>query len=103
MADEDEDETENLLPRREPERAAPLIARAPVDAFIKIALTAVVALLTFLLLFAYNGNREIGEMRSEWRENTKATDRRIDALETATDRRLTAIENRVERIWEDER
>lgn len=89
------EETENLGPR-----SAPLISKASSDTFVKVCLSATVALLAFLLGFAYNGNREIGEIAAEFRQNTQATDRRISALELATDRRLTVLENRVERIWE---
>ena len=86
------------------DRRSPLISKQQhADPFVKVALAAVVALLTFLLGFAYNGNREIGELAAEFRQNTQATDRRISALELATERRLTAVENRVERIWEGSR
>lgn len=95
----DEDESEMLSDRR----SAPLISKPSADNFVKVALGAVVALLTFLLGFAYNGNREIGVLAAEFRQNTQATDRRITALEIATDRRLSAVESRVERIWEEAR
>lgn len=85
------------------DRRAPLISKPQADPFVKIALSAVVALLTFLLGFAYNGNREIGVLAAEFRQNTQATDRRITALELATDRRISSLENRVERIWEGKR
>lgn len=93
-----EDDSEMLS--RDRDERAPLISRPESSLFVKVALSAVVALLSFLLAFAYNGNREIGSLASEFRENTRATDRRITALESATERRLTALENRVERIWE---
>lgn len=92
------DDSEALADRR-----APLISKPATDNFVKVALGAVVALLTFLLGFAYNGNREIGVLAAEFRQNTQATDRRITALEIATDRRLSAVESRVERIWEEAR
>lgn len=66
-----------------------LISKPPSDTFVKVALSAMVALLAFLLGFAYNGNREIGVLAAEFRQNT-----------SATERRLTVLENRVERIWE---
>lgn len=82
-------------------RDAPLISKpSHPDTFVKVSLGAVVALLTFLLGFAYNGNREIGVLAAEFRQNTNATDRRISALELATDRRLTVLENTVDRIRE---
>jgi hypothetical protein len=56
---------------------------------------AAVAFLGFISLAAWNGNRELGEIRSEFRTNTAATDRRIKSLEDITDRRLTALEQRV--------
>lgn len=74
------------------DRRAPLISKPSSDTFVKVALSAMVALLAFLLGFAYNGNREIGVLAAEFRQNT-----------SATERRLTALENRVERIWEDSR
>lgn len=94
----DDDESEMLSERR---RDAPLISKpSHPDTFVKVALGAVVALLTFLLGFAYNGNREIGVLAAEFRQNTQATDRRISALELATERRLTVLENTVDRIRE---
>lgn len=94
----DEEESEQLSSRR---RDAPLISKpSHPDTFVKVALGAVVALLTFLLGFAYNGNREIGVLAAEFRQNTQATDRRISALELATERRLTVLENTVDRIRE---
>jgi hypothetical protein len=91
----DEDESEMLSPRH-----APLIQRPASDTFVKVALSAMVALLAFLLGFAYNGNREMGVLSEQVRQHIQATDRRIDSLEVATDRRIIAVENRVERIWE---
>lgn len=92
----DDDESEMLSDRR-----SPLIHKpSHPDTFVKVALGAVVALLTFLLGFAYNGNREIGVLAAEFRQNTQATDRRISALELATERRLTVLENTVDRIRE---
>lgn len=85
------------------ERVQPLISRAAADWFVKTALGAIVLLLTFLLGFAYNGNRELGVLSESVKLSTVATDRRINALESATDRRLTVLENRVERIWEGSR
>lgn len=70
-------------------RQSPLIAKPQADLFVKVALSAVVALLTFLLGFAYNGNREIGSLAVEVRESNKAMDRR-----------LTLLEDRVERMAE---
>jgi hypothetical protein len=96
--DPDESEAEQLA-----DRSAPLISKPASDLLVKILLSAMVALLAFLLGFAYDGNREIGELASELRNNTLATDRRITALETATERRLTVLENRVERIQEGSR
>lgn len=107
------EESEVLSSRRErpEERRAPLISKPSSDTFTKVALSSMVALLAFLLGFAYNGNREMGVLAEAYRQNTlatdrritesnQATDRRINALESATDRRLTVLENRVERIWE---
>lgn len=99
MSPRDDDEAEQLSSRR----SAPLISKPATDTFIKVSLSATVALLAFLLGFAYNGNREIGVLAEAFNRNTEATDRRINALEAATDRRLTVLENRVERIWEDSR
>lgn len=94
----DDDESEMLSDRR-----SPLIHKPATDNFIKVALGAVVALLTFLLGFAYNGNREFGVLTEQVRQNHQATERYIKAVEASTDRRLTVLENRVERIWEESR
>jgi hypothetical protein len=101
--DDEVDESEALSPRRDERRSAPLISKASTDTFVKVTLSAMVALLAFLLAFAYNGNRELGELSEQVALSIKSTDRRIDALESATDRRLTVLENRVERIWEGSR
>lgn len=87
----------------EPGHDAPLISKPGSDLFVKAALAAMVALLSFLLAFAYSGNRELGVLAESVRQSTQATDRRINALEAATDRRLIILENRVERIWEEGR
>lgn len=84
----DEDESEMLADRR-----GSLISKPPQpDTFVKVALSAMVALLAFLLGFAYNGNREIGVLAESFRQNAQATERR-----------LSALENRVDRIWEESR
>jgi hypothetical protein len=82
-----------------PKRTAPLISRAEPDYLSRTLLGAIVALLGFISLAAWNGNRELGEIRAEVSANTQATDRRISALEAATDRRLTALE---QRVWKGE-
>ncbi len=86
---------------RDRDDRTPLIAQSKPDPLLRFLVGVAVGLLGWLCLFAYNGNREIGVLAAEFRQNTSATDRRITALEAATERRLTVLENRVERIWED--
>ena len=80
-------------------RRAPLIQSAEPDFVLRTLVGAMVALLGFICYAAWTGNRELGEMRAEYRANTEATDRRITALEIATDRRLSALE---QRAWKGE-
>lgn len=93
----------------EDDRDSPLILKTAPDTFVKVALSSMVALLAFLLGFAWNGNREIGVLAESVRQNTLATDRRItennlatdrriNALEAATERRLSVLENMIDRI-----
>lgn len=76
-------------------RQAPLISKTEPDFILRTLVGAMVGLLSFICLFAWNGNRELGEIRAEFRTNTEATNQRITALENVTDRRLTALEQRV--------
>jgi hypothetical protein len=93
MAD---DESENLSPRV---RSAPLISHVEPDFVARTLLAAMVTLLGFICYAAWSGNRELGEMRAEYRANTEATERRITAFEMATERRLSALE---QRVWKGE-
>lgn len=75
-------------------RSAPLIAKGEPDFILRTLVGIVVTLLTFMCYATWNSNRELGEISSRFEESTKATDRRITALEMATDRRLTVLEQR---------
>jgi hypothetical protein len=79
-------------------RSAPLISRSEPDYFSRTLLGAIVTLLGFICWSAWTFNREMGELRGEFRSYTLATDRRITALEDQTDRRLTALEQRAWKV-----
>jgi len=88
---DEDDDSESFAPRR----SVPLISHAEPDYLSRALLGAIVALLGFICWSSWNFNREIGELRGEYRANTLATDRRITAFELATERRLGALEQRV--------
>lgn len=101
-----DDESENLSSRRVDRRqsidnVAPLLPRGPLitkaepDFVLRTLAGIVVALLGFICIAVWNGNRELGEIKAEAKASRDATDRRITALENATDRRITALEQKV--------
>lgn len=74
-----------MAPRDYPERSSPLIARTEPDFVMRTMVGAlgviVVTLLTFILNASYNSNRELGEIKAEFRATVAAMDRRLTALE----------------------
>ena len=68
-----------------PHRNYPLIAKTEPDFVMRTMVgvlgVIVVALLSFILNASYNNNRELGEIKAEFRATVLAMDRRLAALE----------------------
>jgi len=81
MEDHEDDDSENFSRRR----SAPLISRPEPDFVMRTLVgvlgTIVVAQLSFILVASWNSNRELGEIKAEFRATVAAMDRRVTALE----------------------
>lgn len=74
-----------MAPRDYPERSSPLIGKGEPDFVLRTMVgilgLIVVGLLSFILNASYSSNRELGEIKSEFRATVAAMDRRLTALE----------------------
>lgn len=89
MSDRDHDEDENaeqLSSRYRPRAAPSVVFRTEPDLWLRTLVGAAVALLSFICYASYTGNREVGEMRAEFKLYMDSTDRRIAALESMVQR-----------------